>query len=325
LKITLVTILLIIGLIAGAVIIAAAISQITQKPEQLPPVDEPIINETKPPIVCGNGTKLVNNTCVPIPKPTPAPQPQPTPQPQPEPPRVTKTINWVGDVHGSAGEQVFNRIKVSPFDLTVVLGDLWYGNWEKFQQTYGTLGNKVACVLGNHEYDSSEVERLSLAYCENDWILGENEEYNGVMIIGVNANEGLTAQLNKIKANFNNATFMKGTHTVILATHQPCFNTEGSKHGVEQPAFCKAFDAAVPNGIHEYYLAGHEHLMMKGQDGDKKFFISGAGGRTHYDCGKLDSIHTWCDDSHYGFLQMKIEPDGDITTKFIDYNGVEVK
>jgi len=61
--------------------------------------------------------------------------------------------------------------------------------------------------------------------------------------------------------------------------------------------------------------------MQEGQTGDIKWFISGAGGTGHYKCGNGAIM---CDDSHYGYLRMVIETDGDITTQFLDYNGQEV-
>ena len=245
---------------------------------------------------------------------------EPDPDPDPVPTNETKTVIFVGDPDGSVGEQVFNQIKATDFHLAVVLGDLWYGDWEKFSATYGSLRNKVACVLGNHEYDSSEIERLALDYCGNDWAI--NSGFNGVLIIGINANENLDQQVTDIKGYFADEESMKGIHTVVINTHQPCKNTDNSHHGVEEPQFCNDLNAAIPSGLHEYWISGHEHLYMEGQDGEDKYFIVGTGGRNHYDCGTLpDPVFTLCDDKHYGFLKMDIEPDGDIKTQFIDANG----
>ena len=262
---------------------------------------------------------------VPDPEPTPDPEPvpdndtDPIPEPEPQPTNnETRVINFVGDVHGSNGDKVFSAIKDSGADLTVVLGDLWYGDWDKFYETYGTLGNQVACVLGNHEY-SDNTDHLALPYCGNDWFI----EYNGVLLVGINANEGLATQLENAKELFANQTFMEQFDTVIFNSHQPCFVNEGAHHpvdedGNEMPNFCKALEQSVPDGISQIYIAGHEHNMQKGETNGNKWFISGAGGREHYDCGTGAIM---CNDSAFGFLQLKIEPDGKITEQFVNSNG----
>lgn len=277
-------------------------------------LDNPDCKEVEPEPTPDNDTE-------PTPDPEPVPDndtdPIPEPDPEPQPSGNVTVINFVGDVYGSNGDKVYAELKSNPFDLTVVLGDLWYGNWEKFYDTYGTLGNKVACVLGNHEY-SDNTDHLALPYCGNDWFIKKN----GILLVGANANEGLDDQLNSLKQRFNDEDFMNNIHTVILNTHQPCRNTDNSHHGVEADVreFCEAFEALLPDNVNKYFIAGHDHVMMEGQANGIKYFISGAGGREHYDCGDLDDVFSWCDDSHYGYLQLKIQ-DGKVTEQFIDFNG----
>ena len=79
-------------------------------------------------------------------------------------------------------------------------------------------------------------------------------------------------------------------------------------------------NAAVPNGVVERYIAGHNHFMAKGVIGMDQHFISGAGGRSHYNCD-TNSQWKFCNDTSYGFLEIVIKPDGTVIDKFYDYNG----
>jgi len=110
---------------------------------------------------------------------------------------------------------------------------------------------------------------------------------------------------------------MSGIKTVIVLSHKPCYTSPNSHHPVESKvkAFCDSLVKALPTGINVYYIAGHNHQMASTVDGTK--FISGAGGRSHYDCG-TDSLWNFCDNKNYGFLELTIDNNnGNTAAKFV--------
>lgn len=273
---------------------------------------------TPEPQPCVNGT-IVNGTCVPnpVPEPTPIPEPCqvncPQPEPIPVPSNESKKVIVVGDLSGTA---VLNQIKKQNPDLVVGLGDLGYGsNLAFFRDNYGALGNRVACVIGNHdsqEDGSSTIEKEALAYCGNDWYLVINK----VLFVALNTNGDLDAQKTKL-ANLITPEFMQNISETHILTHKSCAVPPNSHHPVETKAFCDSIETIFKD-YKRFYDSGHNHVMSASADG--KYKQSGAGGKSHYTCG-TNSAFPFCNASKYGFLEYTIEPTGKTSYKFIDSNG----
>ena len=293
----------------------------------VPPTCEPnehLVNGSicvpNPPAPCTNGTENFNGTCVP-----PNPPPNPNPNPQPEPTQ-NKTIKVVltGDIASStAGKAVFNKIKSLNADNVVVLGDLGYSSslsW--FKSTYGTLGNKLNCVVGNHEAanedGTSSIEKEAKQYCANAYYFKKNH----VLFLGFNTNGDLVTQAAEAGKLLTNTQFMQGIKSVHIMSHKPCAVPPNSHHGLEIKSFCDAVKSKIPNGVTTFYDQAHNHVMSSSADGTYKQI--GAGGKSHYTCG-TNAQFPFCDNAHYGYLQYDIQPDGTTKAGFYDFNGVQVK
>jgi len=260
-----------------------------------------------------------------IPEPVPTPTPIPTPTPTPTPiPAVDRKVIVVGDLESStAGTAVFNSIKAKNPDVVIALGDLGYSSslsW--FKSTYGKLN--MVCVPGNHESanedGSSALQAETLKYCSNPFYF----KLNKILFIGINTNGNLDVQLGEAQAQVMNAKQMQGVKEVHLLTHKPCAVPPNAHHPVETKVktLCDSLKAKVPAGVKFVNDAAHNHVMSASKDG--QYITSGAGGRSHYTCG-TNTIFTFCDATHFGYLEYIIKPDGTSSYKFYDYKGSEVK
>ena len=279
-------------------------------PPQPTPAPAPIDNDTVP-------------TPVPVPEPTPVPAPQPTPVP-PTPPAPTATpikVIVTADVEDAdAGNRVFNAIKARNANNVIVLGDLGYEEtltW--FKNTYGTLGNKLNCVIGNHDAnedaDGNTIQAETVKFCGNSWYFKKNS----VLFIGFNTNGDLNKQATEGGALLQNSQFMTGIKSVHIMSHKGCAVPPNSHHPVEVKAFCDAVKAKIPTTVKAYWDSGHNHVMS--ESADKTYKQSGAGGRSHYSCPTSVTTAWWCNAVNYGFLEYTIQPDGTTTHQWFDYNG----
>ncbi len=249
------------------------------------------------------------------------PKPQPVPQPT-IPTAKAFTFTVVGDVDSSsAGTSVFNQIKAQNAEFDFLLGDLGYDNdliW--FKKTYGTLGDKMYCVLGNHESDnedgSATIEKEAKEYCgEGYWF----RYYNNLFMF-FNTNGDLNTQATKAVSTLKNSTVMKDVKNVFVLSHKPCVTAPNPHHPVESgvKALCDKIKAAIPTGVYSIYLQGHNHVYS--QSADKKYITIGSGGRSHYTCGE-NTAFPICDNVHYGFVKVYVTSDSKVASQFIDYNG----
>ena len=92
-----------------------------------------------------------------------------------------------------------------------------------------------------------------------------------------------------------------------------------SHHAVEQNVkeFCDGIKSALPSGVNLYGVAGHNHFMAETADG--KWFVSGSGGRSHYE-GATGSGWNYFNNNDDGFLQLQITND-EISSFFYGVNG----
>lgn len=238
-----------------------------------------------------------------VPIPTPIPPPIP-PNPTPPPTGAVTKVCLIGDLKGS---DVPNKMK--DCNLRIGLGDLGYQNdlsWFK-----GLKFDK--CLQGNHESanedGTSSIEKETQGYCGNAWKLKVGQS---ALFFGFNTNGNLDDQLTSAKQ-----IPLNGIKTVFILSHKPCYTSPNSHHPVESSvkAFCDSLVKSFPVGIKVYYIAGHNHQMASTLDGTK--FISGAGGKSHYDCG-TDQLWNFCNNKDYGYLEVTIGNNtGDVGTKFI--------
>ncbi len=269
---------------------------------------------------CEPDEHLVDNICIPN-TPEPTPTPTPTPTPVPEPTATNMKVILVGDIEDStAGNAVFNQIKVQNPTNVLVLGDLGYeSNLAWFKSTYGTFGNKVNCVLGNHdaanEDGSSSIEKEALQYCANSYYIKKNH----VLFLAFNTNGDLTKQATDAGKLLTNTDFMNGVKSVHIVSHKPCAVPPNAHHPVEIKTFCDAVKAKIPSTIKVYYDQAHNHIYSRSVDGTYKQI--GTGGKSHYTCG-ISADFPICLNQYYGFGEYIIKPDGTTTFEFKDYNGV---
>ena len=277
-------------------------------PNPIPIPIPPIINDTQPPVINETQPPVVNET-----------------PPVPEPSGTDKKVIVVGDVDDSTGgKAVFNTIKSKNADAVVVAGDLGYDStlsW--FKSTYGTL--KMVCVPGNHEDDaedgSAALEKETLAYCSNPFYF----KLNGVLFLGINTNGNIDVELGQAQQLVMNPKFMAGVKEVHLLTHKPCATPPNSHHPANEDeaakdvvTLCNSLKAKIPTGVKFVSDSAHNHVLSTSVDGMYK--TSGAGGRNHYECG-TSTAFPWCDNTHYGYLEYIIKPDGTSSYHFYDSTG----
>lgn len=293
------------------------------------PPTPPVTNQTpptpipQPPPVTNQTPPVVNDTePAPQPIPTPQPTPTPTPQPTPEPTTTDKKIIITGDVDNTnSGNAVLAQIKTQNPDNVIVLGDLGYDSDLKwFKSSYGQFGNKLLCVIGNHdapEDGSSSIYAEAKEFCSTSFY---SVKVNTAMFVGFDTSGDLVTQLSQAKKIFADPKIIEGVKNVHILTHKPCAVPDGSQHNVESKVktFCDGINAAVPNTIKVYYDSAHNHNLA--QSADKQYTTSGAGGRSHYGCIE-STAWPFCNDSSYGFLIYTIKPDGTTLSQFVDYNG----
>ena len=265
-------------------------------------------NQTKPPIVVPPVVPPITNDTIP-------PAPVPTDQ------NKTMKVVMVGDIEsGTSGTAVFNQIKKQNATNIIILGDLGYdSNLDWFKSTYGTLGNKINCVIGNHEAanedGSSSIEKEAAQYCAEYYYIKKNH----VLFLAFNTNGDLQKQATAAGVLLSNKDFMNGIKSVHIMSHKPCAVPPNAHHPVEIKGFCDSIKSKIPAGVIAYYDQAHNHVLSSSTDGTYK--TTGAGGKSHYTCGTSPDFN-FCDNSHYGFLVYTIKSDGITTSQFIDSRGV---
>jgi hypothetical protein len=241
-----------------------------------------------------------------------------TTEPEPEPAVNETKIIFGGDFSGST---VINSIKAKNADLNIANGDLGYkSDLSGFKSAWNQVENHK-CTIGNHdspENGNSAIYAEAKQYCGDIWI----EKIAGTVIIGFNTNGNLDTQLGTAQ-NYVMSNQMDGVKNLVLSSHKPCKTPPNSHHTVESnvKTFCDSLVAKVPSGVDIYGVAGHNHVLAS--TSDDHWFISGAGGRNHYECG-TGSGWDFCNNAKYGFLEMVIK-DGAIQSTFYDTSGGVLK
>jgi len=252
-----------------------------------------------------SGYILAYNTtkAVPLPPP-PSPPPTPTPTPVPNPTGPTTKVCLVGDLKGSTIPS-----KMKDCALKIGLGDLGYGS----DLSYFKGLHFDRCVAGNHdtkEDGSSSLESETLAYCGDHW---SQKIANGTtLLIGINTNGDSTSQKNFVQSAISQNLQVK---TIVIMSHKGGHVPPNSHHPAEAANLYAQLESIIPANVHLYEVYGHNHVSSSAPS--KNWYQAGSGGKSFYECG-TDSVWTYCDNKHLGYLQATIDnTNGNVKMDFI--------
>jgi hypothetical protein len=222
-------------------------------------------------------------------------------------------INAVGDIE--CFNHLDNQVKSDNPDLFIALGDLCYKpELTNFRTIYGDLikENKLACVVGNHDSEENgnpELENQTLELCGDHWYRKIANETS--LLIGLNTNGDTKSQTKWGQSLVTNGTLMKGIKNVFLLTHKPAHTPE-SDHPARKSTIgmLAGIESNISKSVQVYEISAHNHIMAESSNGH--WFISGAGGRSHYD-GETSSEWPYVNTKNYGYLQIRINnTDGNV-------------
>jgi predicted phosphodiesterase len=233
-------------------------------------------------------------------------------------------IEFVGDIDCS--NNLPAQVEKDNPTLFIALGDLCYKkDLTNFENTYTDLknANKLACLIGNH--DSEEDGSLMILnqtqeYCGDHWY--RKIANDTTLLIGLNTNGDTILQTKWGQSLVTNATLMKGVKNVMLLVHKPAHTPPESHHPAESStiSMISGIEGDISKSIQVYQIAAHNHFMAESSDG--RWFITGAGGRSHYE-GTTNSEWPFVNKMDYGYLQFKINnTDGKVlSTQFYGLDG----
>jgi len=233
-------------------------------------------------------------------------------------------IEFVGDIDCS--NNLPAQVEKDNPTLFIALGDLCYKkDLTNFENTYTDLknANKLACLIGNH--DSEEDGSLMILnqtqeYCGDHWY--RKIANDTTLLIGLNTNGDTILQTKWGQSLVTNATLMKGVKNVMLLVHKPAHTPPESHHPAESStiSMISGIEGDISKSIQVYQIAAHNHFMAESSDG--RWFITGAGGRSHYE-GTTNSEWPFVNKIDYGYLHFKINnTDGKVlSTQFYGLDG----
>jgi len=231
--------------------------------------------------------------------------PSPPPVPPPTPTPTGFKLCMAGDFTDS---KVFDAMKKNGCNYRIALGDMGYG-------TSLSLVKSIApdrCVIGNHdapEDGSSAIYKEALALCGNSWWQKIN---NSTLLLGFNTNGELTPQLTAAKSIVSTNPNLKN---IIAISHKNGHVFPNAHHPAEATELYSSLEKMIPNGVKMFEVSGHNHNLAAAANG--LWFISGAGGKSHYQCG-VSAEWPYCNNSDNGYLQFTIDNQGQITPNFLD-------
>lgn len=273
----------------------------------------PVVNETQPPIVNETQPPIVNETQPPVVTPPPVITP---------PPAKELKIVIVGDVADSAsGNQVFQQVKKENVTYYFVVGDLGYDHMVWFKSTYGSLGDKMFCLIGNHEADNEDgnaaIEKETKEFCGNSYWIREGVN----LFLMINTNDNQDTLITAYGKVLSNSTIMNGVKNIHFNGHKGCATPSNSHHDAgEIKKLCDYVTSKVPTGVKIWYNTAHNHVYSESKD--KVHKQVGTGGKSHYTCpSTLTTEFPYCNNVNYGYLLYTIKPDGTTTSVFKDFNG----
>ena len=233
-------------------------------------------------------------------------------------------IDTVGDIDCS--NNLPAQVEKDNPTLFIAIGDLCYKkDLTNFKNTYADLkdGKKLACLIGNH--DSEEDGNLIILnqtqeYCGDHWY--RKIANDTILLIGLNTNGDTILQTKWGQSLVTNAKWMKGIKNVLLLAHKPAHTPPESHHPAESSTIrmISNIEGNISKSIQVYEIAAHNHFMAESSDG--RWFITGAGGRSHYE-GTTNLEWPFVNKIDYGYLQFKINnTDGKVlSTQFYGLDG----
>jgi hypothetical protein len=232
-------------------------------------------------------------------------------------------INAVGDIRCS--NNLVDRIKSDNPDLYISLGDLCYKpNLNNFTTTYGDLikENKLACIVGNHDSEEDgnlKILNQTLELCGDHWY--RKIANDTTLLIGLNSNGDTKSQTKWGQSLVINGTLMKAIKNVLLLSHKPAHTPESHHPAINSTIMMFSdIENSISKSVQVYEISAHNHIMAESSNG--RWFISGAGGRSHYDAATSQEW-PYVNTKDYGYLQIRINnADGNvIDTNFYALNG----
>ena len=239
-----------------------------------------------------------------------------TTPPQPQ----NTTIDFTGDVSGTA---VLNQLVKNDADVVVVSGDLGYMSTLKwFKDNYGaSLGEQLKCLVGNHEAPedgSAALDKETKAFCGEHWYV--KTANSTTLLVGFNSNGDPKTETEYVKSITGDPVIMKGVKNVILMSHKNGNVPANSHHGPEAASIYSAI-SNIP-GVKVVQVNAHNHVMASAVS--EGWYISGAGGKSHYTCG-TGGAWKFCNNSVYGYLEFVIDGNGLMIANFHDTTGKIIK
>lgn len=232
-------------------------------------------------------------------------------------------INAAGDI--DCANNLVDQIKSDNPDLFIALGDLCYKpDLTIFTNIYDDLikVNKLACVVGNHDSEedgNSELLNQTLELCGDHWYRKIANETT--LLIALNTNGDTESQTKWGQSVVTNVTLMNGIKNVFLLAHKPAHTPE-SHHPVRNSTIVmlSGIENNISKSIQIYEISAHNHIMAESSNGH--WFISGAGGRSHYE-GETSQQWPYVNTKNYGYLQIRINnTDGNVlSTNFYGLDG----
>src|SRR5574342_1101753 len=236
-------------------------------------------------------------------------------------------IDTAGDIDCS--NNLDEQIKKDNPDLFIALGDLCYkSDLSNFTGTYGDLKRDgiFACIIGNH--DSKEDGNLRILnqtreYCGDHWY--RKIAKNTTLLMGLNTNGDIKLQTKWGQSVVTNSTLMKGIKNVMIISHKPAHTPHESHHPARNSTInmISGIESNITKGIQVYEIAAHNHFMAESNNG--RWFISGAGGRSHYE-GAISEEWPFVNNKQSGYLQIRINNTNGtvISTNFYGLDGKRI-
>jgi len=232
-------------------------------------------------------------------------------------------INAAGDIDCS--NKLVDQVKSDNPDLFIALGDLCYKpDLTKFTNVYGDLikGSKLACIVGNHDSEedgNSELLNQTLELCGDHWY--RKIANDTTLMIALNTNGDTESQTKWGQSVVTNGTLMNGIKNAIFLAHKPAHTPE-SHHPARNSTIVmlSGIESNISKSIQIYEISAHNHIMAESSNG--RWFISGAGGRSHYE-GEASQQWPYVNTKNYGYLQIRINnTDGNVlSTNFYGLDG----
>ena len=238
--------------------------------------------------------------------------------------KIITVIDAVGDMECS--NNLHDQLKKDNPTLFIALGDLCYKkDLTNFTNTFSDFkkANKLACVIGNHESEEdgdSKILKETRQYCGDHWY--RKIANDTTLLIGLNTNGDTKLQAKWGQSLVTNSTLMKGIKNVMLIGHKPAHTPPDSHHPAKNSniVMFSAIGSNISKSVQVYEIVAHNHFMAKSSD--SHWFVSGAGGRSHYNAS-TNSAWPFLNNKDYGYLQIKINnTDGKVlSSHFYGLNG----